>query len=298
MTAQINGPVFAIPTPFEERSGDISLPALKDFLDFLRAKDARSIVVNGSTGEFSSLTAHERETIFRSARAVFTGYVINNISATSWREVNIFARASVGADALLVLPPFYYGRVSEQGIIDFFSRALEGVEIPVYLYNFPRNVKIIITPALFARIRAACPVVAGVKDSSGDLSAAVAFMRDGGAESVFLGKDTLALPALRAGLDGSITGAGDPFPEFLVEIAAAWRAHDLARAEVAQSAFDAWNAFRATLPVDEAALVKATIALRLPGFPSGVRAPLAPLDATSRDALTQIVQRLLAGDLF
>lgn len=298
MRASIPGPVFAIPTPFESRSGDVSIPAMRDFLEFLHSKNARSIVVNGSTGEFSSLTAQERNSAYRTARNKFTGYVINNISSTSWREANAFARASADADALLILPPYYFGRVSDQGIIDFFANALEGVEIPVYLYNFPRNVNIVVTLSLFSRIRAACPVVVGVKDSSGDLPAAVAMMQAGGAESVFLGKDTLALAALRAGLAGSITGAGDPFPEFLIEIAEATRTGALERAETVQAGFDVWNAFRATVPVDEAALVKAAIAMRLQGFPVGVRAPLAPIDAVSQAALRGVVERLLASDLF
>jgi 4-hydroxy-tetrahydrodipicolinate synthase len=298
MRAQITGPVFAIPTPFEAHSGDVSIPAMCDFLDFLREKYALAIVVNGSTGEFSSLTIRERETAYQAARQKFTGYVINNISTTSCLEANLLARASHGADALLILPPYYFCRVSEQGIIDFFRRALEDVEIPVYLYNFPRNVNIVITPSIFAGIRAACPAIVGVKDSSGDLTAAVALMQDGGAHSVFLGKDTLALAALRAGLAGSITGAGNPFPEFLVEIANAFRGGDFARAEAAQAGFDVWNSFRATLPVDEAALAKAAIATRLPGFPTGVRAPLVSLDAASRTALNAIATRLLADGLF
>ena len=299
MTAPIPGPVFAIPTPFENSSGDISLPAQRDFLHFLHERKARSIVVNGSTGEFSSLTAAERNKAFQAARACFTGYVINNISSTSYREANAFARASAGADALLILPPYYFTQVTEEGLIDFFRHALNGVDIPVYLYNFPRNVNIAITAALCARLRDACPVIVGVKDSSGDLPGAVAIAQGSGdALSVFLGKDTLAFAALRAGLAGSITGAGDPFPEFLVEIAAAAQAGDRARAENAQTAFDVWNAFRARLAVDEAALVKAAIALRLPGFPVSVRPPLAPLKAAAEAELIKMVARLLAGDLF
>lgn len=299
MTAAIPGPVFAVPTPFESGSGDISLPAQRDFLHFLHERKARSIVVNGSTGEFSSLTAVERNIAFQKARECFTGYVINNISSPSYREANAFARASVGADALLILPPYYFTRVTEEGLIDFFRHALDSVEIPVYLYNFPRNVNIAITPALCARLREACPVIVGMKDSSGDLPGAVTIAQGSGdVMRVFLGKDTRALAALRAGLAGSITGAGDPFPEFLVEIAAAVQAGDMARAENAQAAFDVWNAFRARLAVDEAALVKAAIALRLPGFPAGVRAPLAPLEAAAHAELTGMVARLLAGDLF
>ena len=102
-----------------------------------------------------------------------------------------------------------------------------------------------------------------------------------------------ALAALDSGLDGSITGAGNPFPEFLVALRRAWAAGDNLLAERIQQDFDLWNAFRATIRVDEPALVKAALAKRLPGYPIHVRPPLRVLDAPVLDALMKMIARLI-----
>ena len=101
-----------------------------------------------------------------------------------------------------------------------------------------------------------------------------------------------ALAALAAGLDGSITGAGNPFPEFLVGLRRAWIAGDRLLVQSLQQEFDLWNAFRKTLDADEPALVKAALAKRLPGYPIHVRPPLRALDAESVVALERAIERL------
>lgn len=287
----IVGPLFAAPTPFDAR-GEICLSSYRDFIDFICARGAEALVVNGTTGEFPSLDRQERQRLYEAARRRFHGVVVNNISSTNAREANALARHSTGADALLILPPYYYAGVADEGLIDFFREGLEGVKTPVFLYNFPRHVKLALTPALVEKIIAACPAIIGVKDSSGDLDVAGALNNLAGVKQVFVGKDSKALAALEAGLAGSITGAGNPFPEFLVGLRRAWAADDSRRAHRIQTDFDLWNAFRGTLRADEPALVKAALAKRLPGYPSHVRPPLHALEAPELAALDEIFDRL------
>ncbi len=287
----ITGPLFAAPTPFEMR-GDICLSAYCDFLGFLSARGVNGVVVNGTTGEFPSLDAHERQTLYQTAREKFSGALINNVSSANAREANALAQHSVDADALLILPPYYFAAVSDDGLIEFFRLALDGVKTPVFLYNFPRHVKHVLTPGVVEKILAICPMIVGVKDSSGDLDTARAFKNLAGVTQVFVGKDSKALDALNTGLDGSITGAGNPFPEFLVGLRRAWAANDPVRAQHIQKDFDLWNAFRATLNADEPALVKVALAERLPGYPIHVRPPLRALDAQQRAALAIIFEQL------
>ena len=289
---RITGPLFAAPTPFDA-NGELHLAAYCDFLAFLEARGVEGIVVNGTTGEFPSLDADERRTLYTTARANFSGAIVNNISSANAREANALARHSSDADALLILPPYYFANVSDAGLIDFFREALAGVETPVFLYNFPRHVKLVLTPALVEKILRACPMIIGVKDSSGDLDVASAFKKLAGVRQVFVGKDNKALAALDAGLDGSITGAGNPFPEFLVGIRRAWASGDTALAQCLQQEFDLWNAFRAAHKFDEPALVKAALARRLPSYPAHVRPPLHALDAQGNAALDDILQRLM-----
>lgn len=289
---QITGPLFAAPTPFDA-NGDVRLAAFCDFLAFVSTCGVDGLVINGTTGEFPSLDFAERCMLYETARANFAGALVNNISSTNAREANKLARNSIGADALLILPPFYYAGAGDAGLIEFFRRALDGVKTPVFLYNFPRHVKLVLTPTLIEQIMTACPMIVGVKDSSGDLDVASAFKKLAGVRQVFVGKDTKALAALDAGLDGSITGAGNPFPEFLVGIRRAWAARDSALAQRLQQEFDLWNAFRAAHKFDEPALVKAALARRLPGYPVHVRPPLRALNAQDNAALDDILQRLM-----
>ncbi len=287
----VEGPIFATPTPFDSR-GSICLSAFRDFLDFLSARGVEALAVNGTTGEFPSLDRRERQNLYDMARQHFRGIVVANISSTNAREANALAKDAIGADALLILPPYYYAGVTERGLIDFFYQALEGVETPVFLYNFPRHVKVSLTPALVESVIAACPTIIGVKDSSGDLDIARAFKNLAGVRQVFIGKDGKALAALDAGLDGSITGAGNPFPEFLVGLRRAWAAGDKLLAQRLQQDFDLWNDFRAIFKADEPALVKAALAKRLPGYPVHVRPPLRALDLESHAALERIIDVL------
>ena len=287
----VEGPIFATPTPFDSR-GSICLSAYRDFLEFLSSHGVEAVVVNGTTGEFPSLDRQERQNLYNTARQHFRGIVVSNISSANAQEANALAKNSIEADALLILPPYYYADVSDTGLIDFFRLALAGVETPTFLYNFPRHVKVSLTPALVESVIAACPTIIGVKDSSGDLDIARAFKNRAGVRQVFVGKDAKALAALDSGLDGSITGAGNPFPEFLVGLRRAWAAGDNLLAERIQQDFDLWNAFRSTLRADEPALVKAALAKRLPGYPIHVRPPLRELDAESDAALERMIARL------
>lgn len=288
----ITGPLFAAPTPFSP-AGDICFSAFCDFLAFLSSRGVEGLVVNGTTGEFPSLDLDERRRLYETARAHFAGVIVNNISSANAREANALARHSSDADALLILPPYYFANVSDAGLIDFFRQALEGVETPVFLYNFPRHVKLVLTPGLVEKITNVCPTIVGVKDSGGDLDAARAFKKLTCVRQVFVGKDSKALAALEAGLDGSITGAGNPFPELLVGVRQAWAAGDSALAQRLQQDFDLWNAFRATLTADEPALVKAALGRRLPGYPVHVRPPLRAFDEQGNAALDDILQRLM-----
>ena len=179
----VTGPLFAAPTPFDA-DGDIRLPAFCDFLTFISARGVEGLVVNGTTGEFPSLDHEERRRLYETARTNFDGALVNNISSTNAREANKLARESASADALLILPPYYFAAISDEGVIEFFRQALEGVNIPVYLYNFPRHVKIELTPSLIESITVACPTIVDVKDSSGVLDAARAFINLAGFRQV------------------------------------------------------------------------------------------------------------------
>lgn len=194
---------------------------------------------------------------------------------------------------MLILPPFYFDGIENAGLIDFFKKSLEGLSKPIYLYNFPRHVKIGISPHVFKEVAAVCENIAGIKDSGGDFAISQGLQQAVSGLDVLVGDDSLALQVLKTGLAGSVTGAGNPFPEFLVGLAAAWLKGEFARAEEIQRGFDEWNNFRKTLRGHEISIVKYTLGLRLAGFPSQTRAPLLELAHSEKLKIQNSLEGLL-----
>lgn len=79
---------FAIVTPFT-KSGRFDEKALFDYLKFLEESGVRSIIVNGTTGEFASLSMSERIDLLELSRIYFSGYIVNNISSCSYKEAKM-----------------------------------------------------------------------------------------------------------------------------------------------------------------------------------------------------------------
>jgi 4-hydroxy-tetrahydrodipicolinate synthase len=274
----LKGPVFAILTPFDAR-GDVDYAALDDYLGFLSSQGVPSIVVNGTTGEFSSLTLPERKAILERCRKTFKGTIVSHISSCSHREcLDLLSHSGDFADAVLLLPPYYYADVDEAGGLAFMSAVLERCTLPAYLYNFPEHTQFRINPKMLATLAERFECLAGIKDSGGDLATSTAYKQGAARLQVFVGSDRWALEVLKSGLDGSVTGCANPVPEFLVGLAAQFAAGDLEGARRTQSVFDKWTSFREQVPVNQLALTKAAMEARVPGFPAYMRPPFVTVD--------------------
>lgn len=269
----VRGPVFAIVTPFDSR-GEIDYAALGDYLRFLEGHGVRDIVVNGTTGEFPSLTMAERIRVLEHCRRGFRGTVISHVSSCCDRDCRtLLEHARDHADAALLLPPFYYAHAGEAGCLAFLRAVLREATIPVYLYHFPEHTQMPISPEMFGVLAAEFEHLAGIKDSGGDLQVSRAFKQAAPGRQVFVGSDRGALQVLLEGLDGSVTGCGNPVPEFLVTLQERFAAGSLEAARTVQASFDGWTDFREGLPVKDLPMVKAALGARVPGFPPYVRPP-------------------------
>jgi dihydrodipicolinate synthase/N-acetylneuraminate lyase len=131
------GPIVALLTPFDA-TGEIEWQAFKTYLSALFSWGVRTVIANGTTGEFPSLTLNERQKVIEFVRENFQGTIINNVSATSVIDVRDLIAGTQGcADAILLLPPYYYAACRDNGLCRFFVSALSGTSLPVMLYNFP-----------------------------------------------------------------------------------------------------------------------------------------------------------------
>jgi len=141
----------------------------------------------------------------------------------------------MGCGGVLMLPPFYYKGVSDEGLFRNFSEVIERVgdeRLRLYLYHIPPVSNVAITLELIERLLARYPgIVAGAKDSSGDWNNTKAMLdrfKDRGFD-VFPGSEVFLLDGLRAGGKGCITATGNVNPGPISEVYRNWRAGDADR---------------------------------------------------------------------
>ena len=276
---QVLTPIFALLTPFDS-SGKIDFHALTDYLSFLEEKGVNTILTNGTTGEFPSLSLAERMKILEHSREKFHGTILNHISSCCVSEcVQLAQHAKEYAQALVLLPPYYYANSPQQGILNFFRAVLQQVDFPIYLYHFPKHTKNVITLYMLSMLLRDHPHLLGIKDSEAHLENCLQFKTlQGGGFQVFVGGDSVALEVLRRGLDGSVTGGSNPFPELLIAMTRCFQSGDLEGAMIHQASLEMWSAFRKQNNLGEIPLTKIAMRSRISHFPLFVRPPLRELD--------------------
>jgi len=252
------------------------------------------MVCGGTTGEFPSLTLAERRVLLEACRANFSGEVLAHVSATNISDVReLIEHAQHHADAVLLLPPYYYADAPPAGVVDFFVACMAGSKLPLYLYNFPRHTQHPITPALLKATREHLPHLRGVKDSSGSIEKVRDLAAAADGVHLYMGSDSSALRVLQEGLAGSVTGGGNPVPYLLTGIFSTFEAGDVSRAEELQTALNSWSDARRAIPAPEISVVKAALEALVPGFHRHVRPPLVALTDDQAREIGEVAKRLL-----
>lgn len=272
----LQGPIVALLTPFDT-NGEIEWHAFKRYLSSLSHWGVRTVITNGTTGEFASLTMNERQRIIEFVRENFSGTVINNVSATCVKDVRDLIAGTQGyADLLLLLPPYYYSSCMDNGLYRFFVDALNGASLPAMLYHFPLHTGNRISSDLIAMLLERNLQIVGIKDSSGEISNSLIYKAKFPEMFIFVGNDNEALAVLQNGLSGSVTGAANPMPELLIAIRNEFPLSG-DRAQLLMRCLDVWNKFRKASAYREIPLVKAAMGFRIDDFPIYVRVPFTSL---------------------
>ncbi len=288
----LRGPIVALLTPFDA-SGEIEWQAFKTYLSALFSWGVRAVIANGTTGEFPSMTLNERQKIVEFVRQNFQGTIINNVSATCVSDVRDLIAGTQGcADAVLLLPPYYYSACRNDGLCRFFVSTLSGISLPAMLYNFPQHTGNRLNADLVAMLLDKGIAIQGIKDSSGDTDNAMVYKSKFPKVKIFLGNDTKVLEVLQKGLSGSVTGGANPLPELLIAMQTDFqlsgdKAHSL------QRCLDVWNEFREASGYFEIPLVKVAMGARIADFPLHVRAPFTPVPAEEIDRIRSVVFKCL-----
>lgn len=167
-----------------------------------------------------------------------------------------------GVGGVLMLPPFFYKGVSDDGLFASYAEVIEQVADPhlrIYLYHIPQVSQVPISLALIERLLAAYPgIIAGIKDSSGDwanTSAMIDRFQPQGFD-VFAGSETFLLATMRAGGAGCITATGNVNPGAIAHLYRTWQQSD---ADAQQAELDALRATFMKFPMIPA--LKAAVAM-------------------------------------
>ena len=278
-----SGSIPALVTPFAA-DGRFDEAAFRALVDWQIDEGSSALVACGTTGEAATLTAEQHFGIVRVCVDQAAGRVPVIAGAgsndTQVAIENLARAKAAGADAALMVPP-YYNRPSQEGIVRHFAALAEVSELPIVLYNVPTRTVTDILPATLARIVAAAPgVFVAVKDASGVLARVPQHRAACGEGFVQLsGNDDLALGFNAMGGVGCISVSANVAPRLCAEFQAACLAGDFALALEHQDRL--YPLHDALFSDASPGPVKYAMTKVRPGFPEGLRLPMTwPSDAS------------------
>jgi 4-hydroxy-tetrahydrodipicolinate synthase len=290
MATRLSGVLAPVVTPFGRDLAPDSARYV-GHCKWLLANGCSGLAVFGTNSEANSLSVDERMTLLETLiqEGVPADRLMPGTGMCALADsVRLTAHAvSLGCAGVLMLPPFYYKGVSDEGLFRNFAEVIERVadtRLQLYLYHIPPVSQVPITLGLIERLLARYPgIVAGVKDSSGDWSNTKAmldaFVKSG--FDVFAGSEVFLLQNMRAGGKGCITATGNVNPAAIDKLYRSWQGPD---ADALQKDITATRAVMQKYPM--MAALKAVIAHygRDPEWVT-VRPPLVELTAEQNRSL-------------
>ena len=258
---ELSGVLPALVTPLH-RDGSADESGIKRLVEHVISGGVHGLLPLGSTGEGAALGERTRwqvlKTVIEAAAGrvpVICGVAQPHLEAA---RAEVAAASRLGADAALVAPPFYYP-TDQATLRAFYRRLAADSKIPLLLYNIPQFTKVVAEPATVAEL-ATEGTIAGIKDSSRDFeyfenvrlaTRSLEHFR------MFTGSDTMLLASLAMGGAGTICGAANVAPSWVVRIYDNFRRGD-------------WSSAR----TDQEALIELVTALRAGVFPASIKAAL------------------------
>ncbi len=205
----------ALVTPFDA-DGALNIEAFKRLVAYQTENQTDALVICGTTGEGSTLSDAEKQTLFTTAVRCAEKSGVPIIAGTGSNDTAHAVRLSkaaedVGASALLIVTP-YYNKTSQAGLIRHFTTIAESVHIPIIMYDVPSRTGMTIAPET-ALLLSAHERIAAIKAASGDISRiaqTAALCQD--ALSIYSGNDDQTLPILALGGVGVISVVSNILP--------------------------------------------------------------------------------------
>jgi len=227
-----SGSYVAIVTPF--KNNEVDYEKIKELVKFHIENKTDGIVPCGTTGESSTLSHEEHEsvieTVIKSANKkikVIAGTGSNNTAEAL--RLTQFAK-KVGADACLLISP-YYNKPTQKGMYQHFKKIADAVDIPIMLYNIQSRTGVNIEPETIAKLTKDCKNIVAVKEASGSLDQMSKIKFLSPEIELLSGDDSLTLPLLSIGGVGVVSVVGNIVPKDVSEMVWSYLKGDIKKAQ-------------------------------------------------------------------
>ena len=284
------GSIPALATPFS--NGRVAEDTFREFLEWQISEGSNALVPCGTTGEVATLTADEHRHVIATAVEVANGRVKVIAGTGTYSTAHSIERAraaaDVGADAALVVVP-YYNKPSQAGLAAHFLAIAEASPLPIVVYNVPSRTVADISVETLGKI-SAHPRIVAIKDATGNLGRVSAQRLACGEDFVQLsGNDDMALGFNAMGGVGCVSVSANVAPELCSDFQKATRE---GRWDDALALQDKLYPLHAALFTDASpAPTKYALSRVRPGFPSDIRLPLVEASDASKRAVDAALER-------
>lgn len=233
--AIFKGTATALITPFSDDKVDFT--SLDRLLEDQLSNGINALVVNGTTGEPTTMTHDERTAVARFAIKKAKGKVpvILGAGSNNTYTATEYAREAedLGADAVLVVTP-YYNKATQNSLVAHYKAIADSIGLPVILYNVPGRTGVNMLPSTVARL-AGYRNIAAVKEASGSVSQMMEIKHIcGDGIDLYSGDDGIAFPCMAVGGVGAISVASNIIPRYFSQMTDACLAGDYETGKIHQ----------------------------------------------------------------
>ncbi len=210
------GAATALVTPFIDDKVDFK--SLETLVDRQLENGIDALVINGTTGEPTTMTHFERTAVagaviehVKKRVPVILGAGSNNTyTAIEYAKEN----EQLGADAILTVTP-YYNKCTQSGLVAHYKAIADSVDLPVIMYNVPGRTGVNIAPETCLKL-AGYRGISAIKEASGNINQYMGLQRlIGGKMDIYSGDDGLVYPLLALGAQGVISVASNIVPQYM-----------------------------------------------------------------------------------
>ncbi|MGV3770123.1 MAG: 4-hydroxy-tetrahydrodipicolinate synthase [Sphingobium phenoxybenzoativorans] len=285
-----SGSIPALVTPF--RDGPLDEEAFRGFVDWQISEGSAALVPCGTTGESATMTVEEHNRVVAICVKQAAGRVpvIAGCGSNDTKIAleHMFAAQAAGADAALVVAP-YYNKPNQEGVYRHFAYLAERCDLPIVLYNVPsRTITDIGVPVMF-RLAEEFQSIVGVKDATGNLGRVTAQRLACGKDFCQLsGNDETALGFMAMGGTGCISVTANVAPRLCAEFQKACADGDWDSALEYQDRL--YPLHDALFSDSSPGPVKYALSRVRPDFPNEVRLPITWPSESSRAAVDRALE--------